>query len=715
MSYTVKTTTPSGNRGSHYNRDGDYVYYVNEPAGEIWRQPVNPVSMMIQSTTTLTFGKTVNLNGQGVIDVRWTGAVIQGQNGAKLIALTDVTSLDEIPPDALIDRDWNAVAANNALPENGQSTAGNLYAVRISVSPTEQHYAKVRVHRDTATRIEWVSYNASSSPQSVGAGYSGLRDIVVSPYEDEIYVSGADANGGYVARFDRLVAGAHPKYDDQPNPLLSDALVEPQQIVVVDSVIYVVAQDGLYRIDANTSMQDKVVTGIAAPVGLLLDIQGSVIKAIISDETGNVYIVDVTEFSPSQFNSIGQFLPPSAPISAPEASCSLGGPSGFLTWADEVHSGFYATVRSSGEVKRVELASLDVSTEATALASPWSVEALGECHVLVIGEGEIGEIERCIPVTAALLLGIGLIPFGYINKSTPIPASLAQNDGKANTSSAPGYYFSAHPNLAFAENLSLMLNHDLAWNSDIRFYRVSVHNMDTGASRTIGDQYVDMRWNATAKPPKFEPVSTVPSGGMFPIRNPSDLWYNPFLSAILRTAFADNGHNRLRVEFFDAQKKLIPGGVYERLVYIDNTRTNGLISLARIGTAITPPAPNVYPTLDCGAIVYASKDDLIELDFKAWHPQGIGTYTVVFHRGNTLLFSVSGNATETPEIIAITERSPGVPLRVGHLTGNCDMANVSVRLSVPARAINGFGWVNLGTSISRSFTLVNSLTHTTWP
>src|ERR1043165_3073241 len=47
---------------------------------------------------------------------------------------------------------------------------------------------------------------------------------------------------------------------------------------------------------------------------------------------------------------------------------------------------------------------------------------------------------------------------------------------------------------------------------------------------------------------------------------------------------------------------------------------------------------------------------------------------------------------------------PGVPLRIGHLTGNCEIAGVSVGVSTPSPGvINGYGWVNLGDSASALF------------
>jgi hypothetical protein len=739
MATILDKNTNAGNRGSHYTRGSDFLYYVNESPSQIWRQPVNPATMIVQQAAkSLVSGVSNNLNSLGSGDLRWVGGTtkqVQAQNGAKVAKLVGFSALDQITPDALAAVAWDPLASNNVLGgEDGQSTVGNFYAVRIPVTGGDPHYAKVRIFKDSAgTKIEWVAYIIGTRPsviQTLGADYAAPRDIYVNEFESEIYLTGG-GDAGYVIKFQRLVAGPFPQYSDYPVPLYDPSspvqLINPQQMAVDGSTIYVVAEGGLFLLQPEFGVQVPVVSGISGPVGLLLDKQRSAFTAYISDQTGRVYVVDLSQFNAPMFDSNGdQIAGASAPTAAPSASTqlALGGPSGFLTWADDEHTAFYAAVGGpTGKVQRIDLVSTFVANELTSsdptLANPWSVQVFSDSSLTVICDAAIYDTERGISLTTDLALGLGLIPFQYINRSTENPASPAPTDGRANTSSAPGYYFSAYPNLAFGGSLSLLVNHQAAWNSNLRFYKLSVANDTTGVSRAITSSFTDLRWNATASPPRFEPVVTgVQSSAFYPVRSPSDLWYNPYLAAIVSTALSDNGHNRLKLDFFDINKAPIAGASYTRLIYVDNTRSSVSLTYLRRGTATVPPAPDAYSVPEtCGLTAYDTKDDLIEIDLTAVHPSGIGKYVLTFYRGSTALFTAIGDLTPTPTLLTIKERSPGVPLRVGHLTGNCDIANITVTLSAPSPGvINGYGWVNLNSSTYRTFTLaMPPLTHTNWP
>ena len=54
-------------------------------------------------------------------------------------------------------------------------------------------------------------------------------------------------------------------------------------------------------------------------------------------------------------------------------------------------------------------------------------------------------------------------------------------------------------------------------------------------------------------------------------------------------------------------------------------------------------------------------------------------------------------------------------MKVGHILGSCNVASVSISLSVPAAIIDGYRWVNLGAYPSQTFTLVPSTTAMSTP
>lgn len=716
MQYQTRQPNLSNVRATHYTPGWDHLYYMDSGLGNLMWLPINPATLLVSRTEPLATGKRLNLNTFGNPDLQWDtlGQKLVAMNFARVLPLPSVTSFADILPTTLVDADWSLVNNNNNVPEDGTSTTGRFYAVRIPYG-SEFQYAKVRVYRQgTQTWVEWITYSVSPNPYRVGAGFSDVRDIVVSEYETALYLTGQYAlNGEYYVLYSPRASNAlspYPDFSSQAQPLHGDPLDEPQQMVLDGGFVYVVDNTSLWRIDPTSGDQARVVTGLTGGTGVLLASTGIFLKAYISDAAGHIYVVDLSDFASG-----------SNPIPLPPPSYTLNtSRAGFMAWADAEHNALYITLHDKREVARVDLLAGNISIEGTTSASapgPWSIEVLSESKLVVSCETELGQFSRSIQLSGILMLGIGLIPFGYINNSEIIPANPGPDDGKANTSSAPGYYFSAHPNLPFAGNLSLMVNHELAWNNGIRFYSVKLENLVTGSTRSITDAFSDFKWIAKDSPPWFLNTPTGATGGLYPIRNPADLWYNPHLAALLRTSIQDNGHNILTVEFFDANKQLVPNGSFTRLLLIDNTRCNVRLELPRIGSATTAPAPGVYPTLSCGCLSYTSKNDLVEQDFVAWQPQGSGSYSLRFSRGGAGLPALAqdGGVTVSPTLRTKQQTSTSKPIRIGHILGDCDVANVVVSISGPSRVIDGFGWVNLGSSTNRTFTLIKGpVSHTPW-
>jgi hypothetical protein len=709
MNYNTRLPGLNSARGTHYDELSGRFYYATG-GGEVYLLPTSPASVVLQKSESINKGGLKNLNGLGVSDLSWaTTNELRAINGARLLLLSGFNSLDEIAVSALQEANWNASVT--ALPEDGSNTTGRFYAFRIP-QDGDYHYAKVRIYKSgTQTRIDWVTYNVSPNARRVGAGYEAdMRDIIVSEYETVMYFTASYAGGGG-GRVFRTVRVPHPTNDPQfasyADEIHAEPLNDPQQMALDGGFVYVVDSTSLWRIDIGFGEQVEVVKGLAGGTGLLLNVESGALKAYISTAAGDLFIVDISDFDGAN------------PIPLPAKSRDLGGASGFMSWADRERTAIYVALRNTRQVLRIDPqnSSLVPNIEGETPVSeqvPWSVEILGDNKLYVACETEIGEFSRSIAASDNLLLGIGLIPFDYINNSAANPAEPAADDGKADTSSAPGYYFSGHPNLPFGGVLTLQLNHQKAWNSGIRYYSVKLKNLLSGKSRDITSSFVDFQWKETETPPRFKDETTSPSGGLYPVREPEHLWYNPYMAAKISTDFSDNGHNVLTVEFFGESKQPVSNGTFHRLICIDNTRCRGALELPRLGTAVTPPAAGDYPSLICGCLAYETKNDLLEIDFKAWQPQGSGTYSLSLSRGVPGL-AQSGSVTSTPELMTKQTLAPGKPIRVGHIMGDCDVANVVIYLSVPSRVIDGFGWVHLGVNTHKSFTLIKGpLTHTPW-
>ncbi|NPC72347.1 hypothetical protein HPP05_21560 [Corallococcus exiguus] len=716
MQYQTRIPSLSNVTATHYTPGADHLYYTDVGTGEVWWMPVNPATQLASRSQVVAKGQQLNLNVFATTDIQWdtAGANLLAKNFARILPLSGVNSLAEITPASLEAANWASVSNNNSLPENGSSTTGRFYAVRINYA-SEYHYAKLRIYKlGTQTWMDWVTYTLSPNPYRVGAGLTDVRDLVVSEYETALYVTAYDASSGQhsVLSSPRTSSALspYPEFSIQPQPITYQILDEPQQLVLDGEFVYVVDATTLWRISLTTQETWPVVTGFSNGKGLLLSSSGPSLMAYIAESTGKVFAVDISDY-------VGG--PTSIPVSQPAYQLTTT-QLGFLAWANPERSAFYVPLTDTREVARIDLLAGGITTEGTtptAAPGPSSIEVFSDSTLYVACTTELGRFTRSITVSNVLLLGIGLIPFGYINNSEQNPSSPGPDDGKANTSSAPGYYFSGYPNLPFAGDLSLMLNHPLAWNSGVRFYSLKLKNLASGLTRSIVDTFYDFKWDAAAAPPRFNSQPTASTAGLFPIRDPAELWYNAYLAALVKTSTADNGHNVLLVDFYDANKQPIPNGGFSRLLFVDNTRCGVRLELPRVGSSTTPPAAGVYPVLECGCLAYVTKDDLVELDFVAWQPQGSGSYSlrVSGGGGNIPLLAQDGTVTPAPTLVSKTRTSANKAIRVGHILGNCDVANVTLALNVPSRVIDGFGWVNLGAYTSRSFTVIKGpISHTPW-
>lgn len=737
---SYKTIVPglTGVRGTHYTKASNFLYYVTSKngSGAVYRLPLNPSTLVAEGYgVTFPINGAVNLNNYTTSDLMRTfmSSVhqVKGLNGARVFKFTGPTpptSLADITDNQILGIDWNNISPTtpvNIDTANG-AVVKTFYAVRIPItngSSTTFNYAKVCVYSISGVvQIDWKTMLFGSNPILLGSPYEDPRDIVVSEYESEVYISGVSASGsasggGYVNRYTRVVSGPYPQYGLAGfsfNENANIVLDEPQQLAVVDGSsvsVYVVDRTSVWKLDSDPQGDSyKLVSGLTGGIGLLLEARIDGIRAYIIDSAGDLRVVNLSEYSGN-------------PIPAPSPKYSIGGAPGFLTWADEDHTAIYVPNRTTNQVMRIDLVSERVSVEASTPPippiplSPWSVEVISPNNIYVASNSEIGVLTRTLLVSNVLALGIGLIPFQYINNSVANPSQPGPDDGKANTSSAPNYYFSQYPNVPFGGNLSLMINHELAWNSGIRYYRLSLRNVASGQSRPITNVFTDLRWSPILNPPRFETVSTATTNGAYPIRNPADLWYNPYLGAVINTNASDNGHNVLKIEFLDANMQPVADGTFYRLLLIDNTPYGGRLELSRIGSNVVAPTPGVYPTLECGCLSYTTKNDLVEIDFGAWHPQASGQYTLSVSRGGTdlALLREVGPVTAPQTLHTKSTTSANKPIRVGHLVGDCDVANISIALSVPSRVIDGFGWVNLSAYFSRSFTMLKgAVTHTPW-
>ncbi|MCP3140322.1 YncE family protein [Pyxidicoccus xibeiensis] len=707
------TLATTGIRGTHYTRGSNYVYYVQQGNnnGILGRIRTTPLERVSSGNTEATVNTQFNLD-DGVTDLRWMevfGATreLQGIGATRLYKYSDAPAggLAAIEPTTLPGLTYNALR----FTENGQGN--NYYAVRLGSS----NYAVVRFYLDTTTspaktRIEWFTYKLNFNP-AMWALFNCLdpRDIVMSPDEQTAYIS----DGTCIYSVDNQSTAQAPNFTaDLRSHILSAEVDQPQQMALFGQDLYVVDANRLLKVDPRSGVTTAVVSGLNLGVGLLIDEARR--TAYVSNQGGELYSVDLAHPTPS--------LRPVLGVSP------LPGSSGFMTWTDDTRSAFYVTVPNPvNEVLRVDLNSLTrsvVLSSADGPVDPWSVEVLSESRLFVASDRELGDLELSF-ANGELVMGIGLVPFQFINNPSMTPLPAPEDMGKADTTRAAGYFFQVH-NVPFGGSLGLMINHRRANTEGIKFYRLTLTNED-GVSRLITYPFTDLKWHATGGEPKWVPTTSNATGtggtpaNAFAVRGSEEHWYNPNLGAIIHTNIGDNGLCTLRVDFFDTHGALLPAHSVSKQLRIDNTYTNAMVTLPRLGSATQAPEPGVYPLMDCGCITYVSKNDLVAVDFSAWHPKRSGRYYLSFARGGAYLPALyeegSLDSVQVLHTRETTSAAGNPPMRVGHIIGNCNVANVSIQLWVPAHIIDGYRWLGYGASQAAHFTFVpDSVTMSTpWP
>lgn len=702
MTYAKLQSISAGVRGTHYAPGMSHVYFVKNnnntgsTVGQLARIRVTPVEKVSDGNISIIAGQSINFD-IGLLDVSWTGTAV------KRLATTTIYKFPTPPATGLMGIDPVTLIAlpyqTGNIPENGQ---GNSY---FAAKTPLGNYAVFRIYQGSApgtTMIEWITYKMNTNPEIVGFNYADPRDVVISEDFDTAYVSGADEFG-----IDRVFAVSNsgsataPNYSIMGGPSGYAIDVPPEPLVATEQLaidptnsaaIYVVDATALWRIEINADTT-KVVDIPNGGRGLLIDNNRI---AIISDVQGNLFQVDLASASPT--------LTPLHPSIG-----NLGGPSGFLTWADETKTSFFATVldpvNSVRHVNPQTLESneyLNLQTLAQPLMNPWSVEVLSPSRMFMATEGEVGTLDLII-ASNALVLGIGFVPFDYI-----IQDPMSTNQGKADTTPATGYFYQVNK-VPFGGNLNLMINHLKAHNTGIRYFRVTLKQVGAAAGKVVTESFTDLLWKSIGGTPKFyaTPVSstgpTPPAGipaNAYPIRSPNDLWYNAHLGTIMPARIIENavvvvrnGLHEVKVEFFDQNGALVVGETKTYVILLDNNLCNAELFPPRIGN----PPPLVHPMLDCGCIAYVDKNEKVALDFKAWQLNGAANYTLTLLRGGKALPHLTQTGTTNTSNAVQTKSTTNLPssptFKVGHLLGDCNVASIRVDISVLPRAIDGYRWV----------------------
>lgn len=695
MSYT-KIDSIIGGRGADSLPDSEYIYFLERnnptnPSGIINEWRITPYALVSGGITELPgdgLSGGLDLDGDDVPDILWDGVEIYPGLMSGLARLprydTDAESLAEL------------VYGDSGFPETGGSTTGNSYAV----STSSGNFAKLRVFKDSAdgrTKLEWATYRSDKHIVPVGFGYQDPRDMVLAvengvtvAYVSALRkVSGRDVGTVYRVPRDET-AGSRLFKPVSTSYIVADWSKEPtrnnpRQLALHKDYLYIINSDALLRVRVNTtvkSVPEVVYTGLTGATGLLLSADGT--RAYITDmavggasgKAGRLLSININSDGKGALHKV--------------LRTELG-PTGLLEWADAEHTAIYLSQLDTSEVIRLrDLEAPTLAADPVLTATPkrsHSVMVMTTRGLFIVSDEEIGTLDMALPVDPGILvMGIGHVPFQFIEQDEASP-----NAGRANTSGT-SYFFQVN-NVPFGGTLHLMINHRDAYLAEARYYRVRFIQED-GSIVSVPGGFTDFLWNRSlARWDQAPTTQLTVSGftGLYPLRVPNDLWYNAYLGAVLNSRHLKNGLVKLEVTFFDGAGKPMSGLSFQRLVLIDNNNASVSLKLPVIGGR--------EQALTCGALQYKAKTDEFLLDYKVAHPNNNAVYSLNIYRGGTWLpppVSESGK---------VEDANPPKVTTVQDILGTCNIANVSIAISVGVRVTDGYQWIG-GDGRSLSFTLV---------
>lgn len=225
----------------------------------------------------------------------------------------------------------------------------------------------------------------------------------------------------------------------------------------------------------------------------------------------------------------------------------------YLCWANSSESAILVAESGVGRVSSINLAETPASVQQIVTGLPdinvRSVRRISEDRLLVCIHTSVVEVNLSpFGASGPILLGIGHVPFDRIF------------GGYADTTGDPGYFFQVK-DAPFGGTLSLMINHEGAYNHPIkaRYYKVLVDGVEQKQS------WSDYRWNGS----QFVlETMNADSGGYYNVRTPGDIWYNHWLGYRLDTSGLTNGLHTITVRLYNQGKVFISN--HSLNVMIDN-------------------------------------------------------------------------------------------------------------------------------------------------
>lgn len=407
------------------------------------------------------------------------------------------------------------------------------------------------------------------------AGAGTISAVNVHSFAKVVLGTGYNAPSGIALSND----GVHAYVTENPGTLLrvslaaanrASAVVVASGLNGIDQVVLDEAHGVAYvaeftaarvrRIDLATGATTVVATVSNAARGVLLTGDARFLYA--SDDSGKI-----TEFD-------------LATNTHAVVASGLGAPR-FLTWADAGNSVILVPVRNpAGAVMAVDLtASPATVAPITGLTphDPYSVAIPSAGKLLITSADAVSQVDLTgFTAAGPILLGIGFVPAD----SAHIHGGYATTD--------PGYFFLVK-DCPFGGTLPLMINWEKARSLRAKFYQIFIE-VPGGPSVQVTQPFSDYLWSVALN--QFELVTTVPTGGYYPLRDPGQIWLNHWLGALLDTTGRPNSLNKISIRLFASQN---PGSE------IGHATDAGRFASVMIDN--TGPTANIEQIIHDGAVV----------------------------------------------------------------------------------------------------------------
>jgi hypothetical protein len=499
------------------------------------------------------------------------------QGGAKIVNL-GIVDFNAVTPAAMQSYTYttNPIAANNDA--TNKLVNGDVFCVQTR----EGNYCKIQiVNYDYNLTVKWVTYKLNPAYAHIGAGYTNPEDIAVLKDETTAYVTERSGN---------LVRVNLSNANRAVSVVVCSGLVEPQQLWVdeINNQAYVVeyANPGkLIRINLATGVKTVLYGGLNFPVGLTLS--SNLTYAFVSEQG----LAGITRIELSTGTKV-------------QIANGLVNPF-FLTWADSTQTKLLVPERDpANKISLIDVTKTSANITAFIPATagrPSSINVINSGSYCVCADGEIDQYFLSDNVNNWIYKGIGYVPWNLI------PAS-----GKADTTTQPAYPFQFPKDSPFGGTLPVNIDHRIAWNSGIVYYKVLIDGM------ARFDSWNDLVMNPVNGHYEIIELQKADTNGFYAVHNPSKVYYNSDLGCLLdSTSEITNALHMLKIEFYNAAHLLVSN--MGNALYINNQKCVTSIDMPILDGLPADP--------DCGYLKYTDMTHNVTLHWTASHPQGFATYS----------------------------------------------------------------------------------------